>query len=89
MGLTCGGRFPVSLVLPYMIAQVASAITATNTSVSPARYTGPVLFVGDWALSQLWLFWAAPRRRCWRLDLPMAQSGAVGRDGIGTRNASQ
>jgi aquaporin Z len=32
----------------------------TNTSVNPARSTGPALFVGDWALSQLWLFWVAP-----------------------------
>jgi hypothetical protein len=32
----------------------------TNTSVNPARSTGPALFVGDWALSQLWLFSVAP-----------------------------
>jgi aquaporin Z len=32
----------------------------TNTSVNPARSTGPALFVGGWALSQLWLFWVAP-----------------------------
>ena len=36
------------------------SIPVTNTSVNPARSTGPALFVGDWALSQLWLFWAAP-----------------------------
>ena len=144
VGLTCGGRFPPSLVLPYVIAQVAGAIVAaavlyaiasgapdfslaggfaangygdhspgkyglgacllseflltmmflfvimgsthgkaptgfapiaiglaltlihlisirvTNTSVNPARSTGPALFVGGWALAQLWLFWVAP-----------------------------
>ncbi len=32
----------------------------TNTSVNPARSTGPALFVGGWAISQLWLFWVAP-----------------------------
>ncbi len=32
----------------------------TNTSVNPARSTGPALFVGGWALEQLWLFWVAP-----------------------------
>ncbi len=32
----------------------------TNTSVNPARSLGPALFVGGWALQQLWLFWVAP-----------------------------
>ena len=32
----------------------------TNLSVNPARSTGPALFVGDWAVAQLWLFWLAP-----------------------------
>jgi aquaporin Z len=35
-------------------------IPVTNTSVNPARSTGPAIFVGGWALSQLWLFWVAP-----------------------------
>ena len=35
-------------------------IPVTNTSVNPARSTGPALFVGGWALRQLWLFWLAP-----------------------------
>jgi aquaporin Z len=35
-------------------------IPVTNTSVNPARSTGVALYVGDWALSQLWLFWLAP-----------------------------
>lgn len=35
-------------------------IPVTNLSVNPARSTGPALFVQDWALSQLWLFWVAP-----------------------------
>lgn len=35
-------------------------IPVTNVSVNPARSTGPALFVGDWALVQLWVFWAAP-----------------------------
>ena len=32
----------------------------TNTSVNPARSTGVAVFVGDWAVAQLWLFWLAP-----------------------------
>ena len=36
------------------------SIPVTNTSVNPARSTGPALFVGDWALSQLWVFWVFP-----------------------------
>ena len=36
------------------------SIPVTNTSVNPARSTGPALFVGGWALAQLWLFWLAP-----------------------------
>jgi len=36
------------------------SIPVTNTSVNPARSTGPALFVGGWAIAQLWLFWLAP-----------------------------
>lgn len=36
------------------------SIPVTNTSMNPARSTGPAIFVGGWALSQLWLFWVAP-----------------------------
>ena len=36
------------------------SIPVTNTSVNPARSTGPALFAGGWAISQLWLFWFAP-----------------------------
>jgi aquaporin Z len=43
------------LALIYLIA-----LPVTNGAVNPARSTGPALFVGDWALDQLWLFWAAP-----------------------------
>jgi aquaporin Z len=35
-------------------------IPVTNLSVNPARSTGPAVFVGGWALQQLWLFWVAP-----------------------------
>jgi aquaporin Z len=37
-----------------------ACIPVTNTSVNPARSPGPALFVGGWALNQLWLFWVAP-----------------------------
>ena len=43
------------LVLIHLVS-----IPVTNTSVNPARSTGPALFVGGWALQQLWLFWVAP-----------------------------
>ncbi|WP_261395299.1 aquaporin [Halomonas sp. DP1Y21-3] len=36
------------------------SIPVTNTSVNPARSTAVAVFVGDWALAQLWLFWVAP-----------------------------
>jgi aquaporin Z len=36
------------------------SIPVTNTSVNPARSTGVAIFQGDWAISQLWLFWIAP-----------------------------
>jgi aquaporin Z len=36
------------------------SIPVTGTSVNPARSTGPAVFVGDWAVRQLWLFWIAP-----------------------------
>ncbi len=45
----------LTLTLIHLIS-----IPVTNTSVNPARSTGPALFVGGWALSQLWLFWVAP-----------------------------
>ena len=45
----------LSLTLIHLVS-----IPVTNTSVNPARSTGPALFAGGWALSQLWLFWVAP-----------------------------
>jgi aquaporin Z len=45
----------LALTLIHLIS-----IPVTNTSVNPARSTGPALFVGGWAIQQLWLFWVAP-----------------------------
>ena len=45
----------LALTLIHLIS-----IPVTNTSVNPARSTATALFVGDWALQQLWLFWLAP-----------------------------
>jgi aquaporin Z len=45
----------LSLTLIHLIS-----IPVTNTSVNPARSTGPAIFVGGWALEQLWMFWVAP-----------------------------
>jgi aquaporin Z len=53
------GMGPLAIGLSLTLIHLFS-IPVTNTSVNPARSTGPALFVGGWALSQLWLFWVAP-----------------------------
>ena len=53
------GLAPIAIGLGLTLIHLIS-IPVTNTSVNPARSTGVALFVGDWALSQLWLFWVAP-----------------------------
>jgi aquaporin Z len=50
---------PVAIGLGLTLIHLVG-IPVTNTSVNPARSTGPALLVGGWALSQLWLFWVAP-----------------------------
>jgi len=63
MGATHGkapaGFAPLAIGLALVMIHLVS-IPVTNTSVNPARSTGPALFVGGWALGQLWLFWVAP-----------------------------
>jgi aquaporin Z len=53
------GFAPIPIGLALTLIHLIS-IPVTNTSVNPARSTGVALFVGGWALSQLWLFWLAP-----------------------------
>ncbi len=53
------GFAPIAIGLGLTLIHLIS-IPVTNTSVNPARSTGPALFAGGWALRQLWLFWAAP-----------------------------
>jgi aquaporin Z len=53
------GFAPIAIGLALTLIHLIS-IPVTNTSVNPARSTGPALFVGGWALEQLWLFWIAP-----------------------------
>ncbi|WP_281790020.1 aquaporin Z [Limnohabitans sp. INBF002] len=53
------GFAPIAIGLALTLIHLIS-IPVTNTSVNPARSTGVALFVGDWAVSQLWLFWLAP-----------------------------
>jgi aquaporin Z len=53
------GFAPIAIGLCLTIIHLVS-IPVTNTSVNPARSTGPAIFVGGWALEQLWLFWVAP-----------------------------
>jgi aquaporin Z len=63
MGATHGkapaGFAPLAIGLMLTLIHLIS-IPVTNTSVNPARSTGPALFVGGWAIQQLWLFWLAP-----------------------------
>jgi aquaporin Z len=63
MGSTHGsapkGFAPLAIGLCLTLIHLVS-IPVTNTSVNPARSTAPALFVGGWALGQLWLFWLAP-----------------------------
>ncbi|AOY58404.1 aquaporin [Desulfococcus multivorans] len=53
------GFAPIAIGLCLTLIHLIS-IPVTNTSVNPARSTGVALFAGDWAISQLWLFWVAP-----------------------------
>ncbi len=53
------GFAPIAIGLGLTLIHLVG-IPVTNTSVNPARSTGPALFVGGWALQQLWLFWVAP-----------------------------
>src|SRR5215813_7999949 len=53
------GFAPLAMGLALTLIHLVS-IPVTNASVNPARSTGPALFVGGWAISQLWLFWVAP-----------------------------
>jgi aquaporin Z len=63
MGATHGkapaGFAPLAIGLALVMVHLVS-IPVTNTSVNPARSTGPALFVGGWAIGQLWMFWRAP-----------------------------
>jgi aquaporin Z len=63
MGATHGrapvGFAPLAIGLALTLIHLVG-IPVTNVSVNPARSTGPALFVGGWALAQLWLFWVAP-----------------------------
>ena len=54
-----GGFAPLAIGLTLTLIHLIS-IPITNTSVNPARSTGPAVFVQGWALAQLWLFWVAP-----------------------------
>lgn len=53
------GFAPIAIGLALTLIHLIG-IPVTNTSVNPARSTGPALFAGGWAISQLWLFWVAP-----------------------------
>jgi len=58
-GRAPAGFAPIAIGLALTLIHLIS-IPITNTSVNPARSTGPALFVGGWAVAQLWMFWVAP-----------------------------
>jgi aquaporin Z len=58
-GRAPAGFAPIAIGLGLTLIHLIS-IPVTNTSVNPARSTGPAIFVGGWAVQQLWLFWVAP-----------------------------
>ncbi len=58
-GRAPAGFAPISIGLCLTLIHLIS-IPVTNTSVNPARSTGPAIFQGSWAIEQLWLFWLAP-----------------------------
>ncbi|MDF2495418.1 MAG: aquaporin [Sphingomonas sp.] len=74
---------PIAIGLALTLIHLIS-IPVTNTSVNPARSTGPALFVGGWALAQLWMFWVAPLiggaagGLLYRWISPMPQQDVVG-----------
>ncbi len=72
------GFAPIAIGLALTLIHLIS-IPVTNTSVNPARSTGVAVFVGDWAIAQLWLFWLAP--------LVGAALGAVAYKVIGSDDA--
>ena len=67
------GLAPIAIGLGLTLIHLIS-IPVTNTSVNPARSTGPALMVGGWAIAQLWMFWgrAAAGRSGGRDDLSLA-----------------
>lgn len=71
------GFAPIAIGLGLTLIHLIS-IPITNTSVNPARSTGPALFVGGWAVAQLWMFWVAP--------IAGAAIGAVAYRWIGNRS---
>ncbi|AGH94693.1 aquaporin [Pseudobdellovibrio exovorus] len=59
IGLAAAGFAPLAIGLGLTLIHLVT-IPVTNTSVNPARSLGPAVFVGGWALQQVWLFWVGP-----------------------------
>jgi len=83
------GFAPLAIGLTLTLIHLIS-IPVTNTSVNPARSTGPAVFIQGWALTQLWLFWAAPLlggavgALLYRVVTPESVRGAGDKGGPGT-----
>ena len=72
------GFAPIAIGLALTLIHLIS-IPVTNTSVNPARSTGPALLVGGWALAQLWMFWVAPLAGAVLAGITYRWLGAEGR----------
>ncbi|MEX0775761.1 MAG: aquaporin Z [Phycisphaeraceae bacterium] len=80
------GMAPIAIGLGLTLIHLIG-IPVTNLSVNPARSTGPAVFVGSWALTQLWLFWVAPiiggiaagvvYRLCFEGEAPIAGASEI------------
>jgi aquaporin Z len=81
------GFAPIAIGLGLTLIHLIG-IPVTNTSVNPARSTGPALFVGGWALAQLWLFWLAPIVGAALAGIVYTLLGREARDVVPARSAA-
>jgi aquaporin Z len=81
------GFAPIAIGLGLTLIHLIG-IPVTNTSVNPARSTGPAVFVGGWALAQLWLFWVAPIVGAVLAGIVYTLLGREARDVVPARSAA-
>jgi len=82
------GFAPIAIGLGLTLIHLIS-IPVTNTSVNPARSTSQALFVGGWAIQQLWLFWVAPIVGAILAGIAYRAVGSDNESGLADRHNSQ